>query len=135
MTPRLTAGSQDTPEDTSERAETTYEVMYRGQPIGRSRLEGRDSAMGVAFGAFEPLPAYQAVQSLFLLFTEAHEARTRGETMLAEERLAAYYRGRDALQLTLQTAGGQVVPTSVIHIVDWGELGRDIEVQISDSAF
>jgi hypothetical protein len=115
--------------------ETTYQVMYRGQPIGRSRLEGQDADMGVAFGAFDPLPAYQSVRPLFLLFTQAEEARRRGETALAAEQLATYYQARDALQLILQTADGHVVPTSTIHIVDWGDLGHEVEVHISDPAY
>jgi hypothetical protein len=133
MTPPPPAGQR--PEDASGHTGVTFEVMYHGQPIGRSRLEGHDAAMGVAFGAFEPSPAYQAVRSLFLLFTAAAEARRRGETALAEEQLAAYYQARDALQLTLQTVAGQVVPTRVIHIADWGDLGREVEVHISDPAF
>jgi hypothetical protein len=133
MTPPPPAGQR--PEDASGRTGVTFEVMYQGQPIGTSRLEGHDAAMGVAFGAFEPLPAYQAVRPLFLLFTEAEEARRRGEAALAEEQLAAYYQARDALQLTLQTAEGHVVPASAIHIADWGDLGREVEVHISDPVF
>jgi hypothetical protein len=91
--------------------------------------------MGFAFGEFDPLPAYQVVRPVFRLFTEAEEARSRGETAAAEKQFASYYQARDALQLTLRTAGGHIVPTSVIHIYDWGDLGREVEVQISDPAF
>lgn len=133
MTPPQTAG--EPPEGMGAPGATTYQVIYRGQPIGRSRLEWHDAAMGVAFGAFEPLPAYQALRPLFLLFTEAEEARGRGETALAQRQLATYYQARDALQLTLQTAEGDVVPTSTIHIVDWSSLGYEVEVHISDPTY
>lgn len=122
--------------DASAYSDTIYEVMYHGQPIGRSRLEGRDAAMGVALGAFEPLPAYLAVQPIFQLFAEAEEARMRGEVARAKEQLATYYQARDALRLTLHTATGRVVPTSTIHIVDFGEeVGREVAVHISDPTF
>jgi hypothetical protein len=133
MTPPPPAGQRR--EDASGHTGVIFEVMSQGQPIGRSHLEGHDTAMGVAFGAFEPSPAYQAVRPLFLLVTEAEDARRRGEIALAEEQLAAYYQARDALQLTLQTAEGHVVPTSAIHIADWGELGREVAAHISDPAF
>jgi hypothetical protein len=133
MTPPLPAGQR--PEDTSGRTDVTFEVMYQGQPIGTSRLEWYEAAMGVAFGAFEPLPAYHAVMPLFLLFTEVDEARRHGETALVEDQLTTYYDARGALQLTLQTAEGHVVPTSAIHIADWGDLGREVEVHISDPVF
>ena len=135
MTMPPAAGSRDMPEDAPGRTATTYEVIYRGQPIGRSRLEGSDASMGVAFGTFDPLPAYETVRSVFLLFWEAVEARERGEIAVAEEQRATYYQARDALRLILQTAEGQIIPTSYIHIVDGGDLGREVEVHISDSAF
>jgi len=50
-----------------------YYVMWRGEPIGRSKLERRDRAMAIAFGDFEPLPTYESVREIFLLFIEAHE--------------------------------------------------------------
>jgi hypothetical protein len=131
MRPPTTAGSQGMPVC----VEPFYYVMYRGQPIGSSRLEGSDPAMGVAFGSFEPLPAYEAVRTIFQLFTEAEDARMRGDTALGKENLAAYNQASDALQLTLQTADGHVIPTSWIHIVDWADLGREVEVQISDTGF
>jgi hypothetical protein len=48
-----------------------YYVMYRGEPIGRSKLEKRNRGMSVAFGDFEPLPAYNAVRQVFQLFNQA----------------------------------------------------------------
>jgi hypothetical protein len=91
--------------------------------------------MGVAWGAFEPAPAYEAVRAVFQLFTEALPDGGPPANRADEEKLARYYRARDALDLTLQTAEGQVVPTTTIHIVDWDELGREVEVHISDLAF
>ncbi len=132
----MTLPTEDRPEATPEHSDTIYEVLYQEQPIGRSRLEGRDRPMGMALGAFEPLPAYQAIQSVFLLFIEAEEARIRGEAALAAEQLTTYYQARDALRLTLQTATGRLIPTSNIHIMDFGEeVGREVHVGILDPTF
>jgi hypothetical protein len=131
MEPSMEAGMQEA----TGRAETIYHVMYRGQLIGSSHLEGRDAGMAVAFGTFEPLPAYEAVRPIFQLFTEALGAGAQGAHAVDEVKLAKYSQARDALHLTLQTAEGRVVPTSAIHIVDWGDLGREVEVHISDATF
>jgi hypothetical protein len=131
----MTLPTDDGFDDTPGHSETIYEVMYQGQPIGRSRLEWQDATMGVAFGAFDPLPAYQTVQSVFLLFAEAEESRMRGASTLAQEQLTTYYQALDALRLTLQTGEGRIVPSSAIGIVDFGEVGREVEVHISDSTF
>jgi hypothetical protein len=122
-------------EDEPESTRTIYEVMYQGQPIGRSRLEWHDAPMGIALGIFYSLPAYDAVQPVFQLFQEAVEAQMRGDAALAEEQSARYYQVRDALGLILQTAEGRRIPTSVIHIVEGGDLGRELEVGITDSGF
>ena len=110
----------------------TYQVIYGGHAIGTSRLEQRYVDVAIAAGDFVPLPAYEAVRGIFLLFTEAHDDHGH---LMDEAKLARYYQARDALQLTLETAQGQTIPTHWIHIVDWGDLGREIEVQITDAAF
>jgi hypothetical protein len=112
-----------------------YYVMYQGEPIGRSKLEKRNRGMAVAFGDFEPAPAYEAVRPVFLLFIEAIPDSSRREQRANEQKLAQYYQERDALQLTLQDADGHFIPTSWIHIVDFDDLGREVEAQISDTGF
>jgi hypothetical protein len=116
----------------SEHRERTYYVMYHRQPLGSSHLEGCDASMGVAFGTFKPMVAYASVREVFLLFTQAmdDQGRPRDQVLLTR-----YYQARDDLQLTLETAQGQVIPASVIHIVDWGDLGCELEVHISDATF
>ena len=131
MEPPATTGKQET----AGRAEMSYQVMHRAQPIGSSRLEGSDRSMAMAFGAFEPLPAYEAVRAIFRLFTEALPDGRRGANGADEEKLATYERARDALHLTLQTADGRLIPTTWIHIVDWDDLGREVEAHIPDTAF
>jgi hypothetical protein len=88
--------------------------------------------VAIASGDFEPLPAYAAVRGIFLLFTEAHDDHGH---LMDEAKLARYYEARDALHLTLETARGTMIPTQWIHIVDWGDLGREIDVHITDAAF
>lgn len=78
-----------------------YYVMYRGEPIGRSKLVYRHRGMAVAVGDFEPLPAYDAVRHVFQLFIQAIPDSSRHEQHTDEQMLAQYYEERDALQLTL----------------------------------
>ncbi len=116
-------------------AETIYFVMYRGQPIGSSNLEFHDPGMGIASGAFEPMPAYEEVEAVFHLFTKAEDARAAGDKVTIQSKLAEYYQARDALGLTLQGANGAIILTSVIHIVDFGDVGREVVAHITDRGF
>ncbi len=116
-------------------AETIYYVMSHGRPIGISRLEFHDSSMGVALGAFEPLPAYDEVQPVFQLVVEAEDAHARGEMAQSEDIQFRCQQARDALDLTLQSADGSLIPTSFIHIIDYGDVGREIHAHITDPAF
>ncbi len=118
-----------------EKGSTMYYMMCRGEPIGRSKLEKRDRAMAVAFGDFEPLPAYDSVRYVFQLFIQAIPDNSRHEQHTDEQKLAQYYQARDALQLSLQDADGRFIPTSFIHIVDFDDLGREVESQITDTEF
>jgi hypothetical protein len=112
-----------------------YYVKCGDQPVGTSRLEHADPSMGIAFGRFYPLPAYESVRPVFLLFTQALGV-TRAQT--DRMRLDQYYQARDALHLTIETADGRVVPTTAIHVVDWGPSENDepleLEIQTSDAA-
>jgi hypothetical protein len=112
-----------------------YFVMYRGEPIGRSKLERRHRGMAVAFGDFEPLPTYDAVQSVFQLFIQAVDKSSGRAQGADEQMLARYYQERDALQLTLQDADGHLIQTSWIHVDDYGDLGREMSAQIPDARF
>jgi hypothetical protein len=112
-----------------------YYVIYRGEPIGCSKLEGYDRGMAVAYGDFESLPAYDAVQPVFQLFIQAVDESSDRAQGADEKKLAQYYQERDALQLTLQDADGHLVQTSWIHIDDYGDLGREMSAQIPDARF
>lgn len=112
--------------------EQTYRMVYHDEAIGTSRLEGRDVDMAVAFGTFEPVPAYEVVRGIFLLFTDAHDEQGH---LADKAKLARYYQTRDALRLTLETSQGRTISTNWIHIADWGDLGCEISVQITDPAF
>jgi hypothetical protein len=104
-----------------------YRVVYRGQTIGRSRLERRDSAMGVAFGQFYPLPGYESVRWVFVLFTQAQDASGR---IADADALARYYEARDALSLALQTPDGHAIAMEALHIVDWGDTDADVPLEM-----
>ncbi len=113
-----------------------HRVLSNGRLIGTARLEQADAAMGVALGRFDPAPAFELVQSVFLMQVEAmgHAREPLDQTKLEE-----YWQARDALHLTLQAEDGRIVPTSWINITDWSHLGSEepceIEVQIPDAAF
>jgi hypothetical protein len=103
-----------------------YRVMRQGQTIGTSRLEKADLGMGVAFGEFEPLPAYESVRAIFHLFADA-----QGDAAM----LRRYYEERDSLNLTLEDEQGHQFVTNWIHIYDFEDLDRELEVQTADPAF
>ena len=112
-----------------------YHVLCNGELIGTSGLESRDVGMGTAIGQFTPTAAYQRVRPVFRLFAEAQR-----DTGPADKRMIAdYYRSRDALALTLETEGGVVIPTTVVHIADFmaeiDETACEVEVHISDPSF
>lgn len=113
-----------------------YRVMYAGQPLGVTGLEGRDPEKHMAYGTFLPLPAYDRVRPIFRLFVQALRGNGRAPD---DALLAQYYRARDALHLTLETERGVVIPTVVIQIIDmrgvWDSEGCAIEVWIADPAF
>lgn len=115
-----------------------YRVMYQGQPIGTTRLEYADSGMAVAHGQFDPLPAYELVRPVLLSISEAQGGEP-GSSVADLTKLAQAFQVRDALNLTLETEEGKVIPTSWIHIYDWGELElrapRTIDAQIPDASF
>ena len=80
------------------------------------------------------------VREVFLLYTDAQgETRELDKPDLAM--LAAYFQARDALNLTLVTSEGFFMSTSWIHIIDWGEFGREVgepievQAQIDDVTF
>lgn len=113
-----------------------YRVMYAGQPLGVTKLEGRDPAKRMAYGTFLPLPAYDRVRPIFRLFVQALRGNGRAPD---DALLTQYYRARDALHLTLETERGATIPTLAIQIIDmrgvWDSEGCALEVWITDPAF
>src|SRR5690242_14843537 len=77
---------------------------------------GADPPMGMVHGPFKPAPAYRKVQPIFRLFTEATWV-TQGQKP-DEDKLARYYRERDALHLSVTTAAGLPVPVAWVHVGD-----------------
>lgn len=113
----------------------TYRILSNGAVIGTSRLERRDVPMEIAFGVFYPLPPYETVRAVFLLFTEAQPESGK---QADQEKLSKYYAGRDALSLSLETENGPKLETGYIHIVDWGpkyDADLEVEVQVKDASF
>lgn len=112
-----------------------YTISYIDRSIGTSQLEFRDSAMAVAFGKFDPLPSYNVVRPVILLFTNALSAKNQA---ISADKVSQYYVARDALELTLEDEDGRQVATGHIHIVDWGlasETDLQIEVHVKDPQF
>ena len=91
--------------------------------------------MGVARGRFTPSPAYERVRPVFRMYVEAQR-----ETGTSDENLiAAYYRRRDALGLTVETDDGKPIPASTVHIEDMmdeeDETACEVEVHVRDASF
>jgi hypothetical protein len=100
-------------------------------------LERLDPENGFARGAFEPASGYQLVQDVFGLYTEAVPETPGG--VVDAEKLARYYKARDALRLALLDAKERAVPGTTIHIYPSGDDQSDeafeLEVHIADPGF
>jgi hypothetical protein len=115
----------------------TYTVKLHGVAVGRSTLERLDPENGFARGAFEPASGYQLVQDVFGLYTEAVPETPGG--VVDAEKLARYYKARDALRLALVDAKERAVPGTTIHIYpstkSKSNEAFELEVHISDPGF
>jgi hypothetical protein len=115
----------------------TYTVRLHGVAVGRSTLERLDPENGFARGAFQPASGYQLVQDVFGLYTEAVPDTPGG--VVDPEKLARYYKARDALRLALVDAKERSVPGTTIHIYPSGKDQSDeafeLEVHIADPRF
>ena len=111
-----------------------YTIRCRGEAIGTTAFEYFDDGMSVAFGAFRPAAAYERVRAIFRLYAEAIPSTSAQAA--DEEKLAQYYRERDALDLEVVDAAGRVIPTGFVHICDFveeaGEDAYEVEAQIAD---
>ena len=114
-----------------------HTVKMQGLIVGHSELEQRDVAARRAWGRFRPGLAYELVQPVFRLFTEA--VPMRGGEPRDEEKLARYHAARDKLGLELVDATGRTIGTAAIHIADYTEKqGQDaieLDVLVSEEAF
>ncbi len=115
----------------------TYTVRLHGVAVGRSTLERLDPEHGFARGAFQPASGYQLVQDVFSLYAEAVPETPGG--VVDAEKLARYYKARDALRLALLDAKERAVPGTTIHIYpsieDTADEAFELEVHISDPGF
>jgi hypothetical protein len=113
-------------------------VLHGDASIGYAILEHADPAMGVASGRFFPSGNYLRVRSVLKIFAEAQDLRGQA----AKDKLRDYYTERDRLGLRLRDDNARVVPTSWIHIIDFGESNTPtaedeimLEASISDPTF
>jgi hypothetical protein len=111
-----------------------FTVLLGSQPIGTSSLEHSDPGMGVAWGRFRPLPAYETVRPLFRRFFDATEAPS--DEAVKAEKLATFFAERDSLPLRVQDSVGRPVPAVAIHIYDAADAageseGYELEVILS----
>jgi hypothetical protein len=114
-----------------------HTVKMHGLIVGYSELEQRDASARRAWGQFRPGLAYELVQPVFQLFTEA--VPMRGGEPRDEDKLARYHAARDKLGLELVDAAGRTIATSAIHIADYtqkqGNAAIELEVLVSDEEF
>lgn len=101
-------------------------LVFSGEKvIGSSDLAGQDPSMGVALGRFAPGEGYPDVAHVFRTWARATAPQLEGRPP-DEDLLAAYYRQRDALSLSVRTSSGEVVHTEWIHVTDYSDdLGED----------
>jgi hypothetical protein len=106
-----------------------HTVKLHGVTIGHSELEESGPASRQAAGQFRPALGYELVQPIFRLYSEA--VPLPGGEPRDEEKLARYYAARDRLGLELVDAGGRTIATNAIHIADYGEGQRRVEILLA----
>lgn len=113
-----------------------HTIRLQSVIVGHSDLENIEPELGRAWGAFRPGLGYELVQPVFRLFAKA--VPRDGSPKDAEE-LERYYAARDALQLRLEDADGQLIGTSAIHIADYtieeGSGALELDVLISEDRY
>ncbi|HEX8945383.1 MAG TPA: hypothetical protein VF785_19755 [Gemmatimonadaceae bacterium] len=113
-----------------------HTIRLQSVIVGHSDLENIEPELGRAWGAFRPGLGYELVQPVFRLFAKA--VPRDGSPKDAEE-LERYYAARDALQLRLEDADGQLIRTSAIHIADYtieeGSGALELDVLISEDRY
>ena len=110
-----------------------YNILQAGNCIGMTNLVSIDSGMGVALGTFSPTPAYDEVRPVFRLYTQVMIAQDKG--IPYDEILNDYFKKRDALRLSLETAAKHLIPVEWIDIVDLLDETGDLEVEIKLSDY
>ncbi len=110
-----------------------HTVKLNGVIVGHSELEQRDATSRHAWGQFRPGLGYELVQPIFKLFAEA--VPMPGGEPRDEDKLARYHAARDKLGLELVDASGRTIGTSAIHIADYGEQSRELDVLVSEDEF
>ena len=85
----------------------SFTLRMSGVIVGRSELESRDAALGLARGAFRPGMGYELTEPIFALIDGAGDD---------PEALARYRKARDALRLTLTDSSGVTVSTRSLHV-------------------
>ena len=85
----------------------SFILRMSGVIVGRSELETRDAAHGLARGAFRPGLGYELTEPIFALLDDAGDDA---------EALARYRKARDALRLTLTDSSGATVSMRNPHI-------------------
>lgn len=101
-----------------------FYFLLDGEPIGMLEPVGADQGMGVIVGLFRPLPAYERIRDLFRQITAAIR---RPLSELDQEAVDQLFRARDALNLTVITAGGRPVSTRGLQIYDISESGAQLD--------
>jgi hypothetical protein len=112
-----------------------HTVKLHGVIVGHSELEHVERGTRRAWGAFRPGLGYELVQPVFRLYAQA-VPRDGGRD---EVTLARYLKARDALNLELTDARGDVIATSAIHIADYtveeGPSALSLEVLVTDDGY
>lgn len=106
-----------------------YQIICNGEIIGHSDLEADDASMAMAWGEFVPSARYPAVRDVFKLKSDA--TRETSAQQEDQDKLTTYAARRERLQLSLQTAEGQLVSTVQIEISDYSTEEGDGSIEVS----
>lgn len=92
-------------------------IFHGNVLIGRSRLEGGDPPMGVAFGEFEPTDAFAPLRAALTCARDGSGKEWRDMRLLSG--------------LCAKTVGGTVIVCSHVEVIEYGEVGDPLEWEVS----
>lgn len=109
----------------------SFHFLLDGAPIGMVQPSGADRSKRVINGVFIPSPPFETVRELFQFASFAARFPLDAFTDDWQEWWAERLRERDALNISVITAGGRAVATEWVQVNDTGAFGVGLEAEFT----